>query len=108
MGIPGNLPLLYLFLQSISWVMVRDVMEPNSSKRRSWITKIILTLKILTQRLYLIKKKLKIVKNVSFQVKRGKTLAVVGESGCGKSVTMNSIMRFTGKECNRKSRQYSV
>lgn len=42
-------------------------------------------------------KEIKIVKNVSFQVKRGTTLAVVGESGCGKSVTMNSIMRFTGK-----------
>ena len=43
------------------------------------------------------KKKIRIVKDVSFQLKRGKTLAVVGESGCGKSVTMNSIMRFTGK-----------
>ena len=43
------------------------------------------------------RKKVRIVKDVSFQVKRGKTLAVVGESGCGKSVTMNSIMRFLGK-----------
>ncbi len=43
------------------------------------------------------RKEIKIVKDVSFQVHRGKTLAVVGESGCGKSVTMNSIMRFTGK-----------
>ncbi|MCD8055016.1 MAG: ABC transporter ATP-binding protein [Lachnospiraceae bacterium] len=43
------------------------------------------------------KKKTRIVKNVSFQVKRGTTLAVVGESGCGKSVTMNSIMRFLGR-----------
>lgn len=42
------------------------------------------------------RKEIKIVKDVSFQVKRGKALAVVGESGCGKSVTMNSIMRFTG------------
>ena len=33
------------------------------------------------------RKKVRIVKDVSFQVKRGKTLAVVGESGCGKSVT---------------------
>lgn len=41
-------------------------------------------------------KKVDIVKSVSFQVKRGKTLSVVGESGCGKSVTMNSIMRFLG------------
>lgn len=43
------------------------------------------------------KKKIRIVKDVSFQVKRGKTLAVVGESGCGKSVTMNSVMRFLGR-----------
>ena len=43
------------------------------------------------------KKEIKIVKDVSFQLKRGTCLAVVGESGCGKSVTMNSIMRFTGK-----------
>ena len=43
------------------------------------------------------RKEIKIVKDVSFQVRRGKTLAVVGESGCGKSVTMNSIMRLTGK-----------
>lgn len=41
-------------------------------------------------------KKTDIVKSVSFQLKRGSTLAVVGESGCGKSVTMNSIMRFLG------------
>tara|TARA_B100000959_G_scaffold267078_1_gene310173 strand:+ start:218 stop:1207 length:990 start_codon:yes stop_codon:yes gene_type:complete len=32
------------------------------------------------------------VNGVSFQVKRGKTLAIVGESGCGKSVTSLSIM----------------
>ena len=43
------------------------------------------------------KKTVHIVKSVSFQLKRGTTLAVVGESGCGKSVTMNSIMRFLGK-----------
>ncbi|MEG1271299.1 MAG: ATP-binding cassette domain-containing protein, partial [Ruthenibacterium sp.] len=33
------------------------------------------------------KKEVKIVKDVSFQLKRGTALAVVGESGCGKSVT---------------------
>ena len=42
-------------------------------------------------------KTINIVKNVSIKVKRGKALAVVGESGCGKSVTMNSVMRFLGK-----------
>ena len=34
----------------------------------------------------------KAVRGVDFQVERGKTLGIVGESGCGKSVTMQSIM----------------
>ncbi|HKO58097.1 MAG TPA: ABC transporter ATP-binding protein [Thermoanaerobaculia bacterium] len=34
------------------------------------------------------------VDNVSFNVKRGEALALVGESGCGKSVTAMSVMRL--------------
>ena len=34
------------------------------------------------------------VRGVSFDVQRGETLAVVGESGCGKSVTAKTIMRL--------------
>ena len=34
------------------------------------------------------------VDDVSFQVHRGRTLGIVGESGCGKSVTAFSIMRL--------------
>lgn len=34
----------------------------------------------------------KAVRGVDFDVERGKTLGIVGESGCGKSVTMQSIM----------------
>ena len=34
----------------------------------------------------------KAVRNISFSINRGETLAVVGESGCGKSVTVQSVM----------------
>lgn len=34
------------------------------------------------------------VDGADFQIKRGKTLGVVGESGCGKSITARSIMRI--------------
>jgi oligopeptide transport system ATP-binding protein len=34
------------------------------------------------------------VNGVSFNLKEGETLGVVGESGCGKSVTMHSILRL--------------
>lgn len=37
---------------------------------------------------------IKAVNGVSFELKRGETLGVVGESGCGKSVTSFSIMRL--------------
>ncbi len=36
----------------------------------------------------------KAVDNVSFQVEKGKILGIVGESGCGKSLTALSIMRL--------------
>ena len=36
----------------------------------------------------------KAVDDLSFAVKRGETLAIVGESGCGKSVTALSLMRL--------------
>jgi len=34
------------------------------------------------------------VDGVSFAIERGRTLAIVGESGCGKSVTAHSILRL--------------
>ncbi|MCM3081523.1 ABC transporter ATP-binding protein [Brevibacillus invocatus] len=39
-------------------------------------------------------KEYSVVKGISFHVKKGETLGLVGESGCGKSVTSLSIMRL--------------
>lgn len=37
------------------------------------------------------------IDGVSFEVRRGRTLCIVGESGCGKSVTASSIMQLLPK-----------
>lgn len=41
---------------------------------------------------------LKAVDDVSFNVRKGETLCIVGESGCGKSITSLSIMRLVEKD----------
>ena len=37
---------------------------------------------------------IRVVEDVSFAVKSGETVGLVGESGCGKSVTAQTIMRL--------------
>ena len=36
----------------------------------------------------------KAVDGVSFKIEKGKTFGIVGESGCGKSITAHSIMQI--------------
>ncbi len=42
-------------------------------------------------------KEIHIIKDLSLSARRGRTLAIVGESGCGKSVTVHSIVRMMPK-----------
>ena len=37
------------------------------------------------------------VRNVSFDIEKGKTTAIVGESGCGKTVTAKTLMGLIHK-----------
>ena len=48
---------------------------------------------------------LKAVNGVSFKIRKNRTLGIVGESGCGKSVTAQSIMRITPKSSSRMKGQ---
>ncbi|MHC4988517.1 MAG: ATP-binding cassette domain-containing protein, partial [Planctomycetota bacterium] len=54
----------------------------------------LLSIKNLSTHFYTEQGLVKAVQDVSFDIPEGKTLAVVGESGCGKSVTALSVMQL--------------
>ena len=49
---------------------------------------------------------LHVVRDISLQVKRGETLCIVGESGCGKSITSLAMMGLLPKAAKRDSRTF--
>ncbi len=48
------------------------------------------------------------VRDVSFTVRRGETLCIVGESGCGKSMTSLAIMSLLPRAAQRSARHLSL
>lgn len=67
----------------------------NISKEKG--TEALLQVEHLTAGFYADKKLVNIIHDVNFMVRKGKVLCIVGESGCGKSVTSLSILRLLGK-----------
>lgn len=49
---------------------------------------------------------LHVVRDISLQVKRGETLCIVGESGCGKSMTSLALMGLLPKTATRRSQTF--
>ncbi len=66
-------------------------------------SKIVLDVKNLRTSFVSDRKEVQIIKGVSFQLKKGTTLALVGESGCGKSVTVHSIVKLMPKNARTVS-----
>lgn len=65
----------------------------------------ILEIKNLTTELYSDRGTIKAVDNVSFKLEKGEILGLVGESGCGKSMTSMSIMRLLDEKNSKVSGQ---
>ena len=42
-------------------------------------------------------KDVEILKNISFQIKKGEILGIVGESGCGKSTLIRALIQMMNK-----------
>jgi peptide/nickel transport system ATP-binding protein len=51
---------------------------------------------------------LRAVRDVSFQVRRGETLCIVGESGCGKSITSLAVMSLLPAAARRRAATLSL
>jgi peptide/nickel transport system ATP-binding protein len=51
---------------------------------------------------------LRAVRDVSFQVRRGETLCIVGESGCGKSITSLAVMSLLPAVAHRRASKLAL
>ena len=74
---------------ALRFIYITRILMPNSDT--------LIEIKDLRTYFHLREGTVKAVDGASFTLRRGKTLGVVGESGCGKSVTAQSIMQIVPK-----------
>jgi peptide/nickel transport system ATP-binding protein len=74
--------------------MNRPFLSPGGSTHGKAAAELVLEVEDLRTYFYTRAGLVKAVDGVSFSLRRGETLAIVGESGCGKSVTALSLMRL--------------
>jgi peptide/nickel transport system ATP-binding protein len=74
--------------------LIEDVAARAASRQRGVRGEVLLDVRGLRTSFKLREGKVRAVTGVDFQVRRGEILGLVGESGCGKSVTSLSIMRL--------------
>ena len=67
---------------------------------------LVLDVRDLHTHLFLRRGIVKAVDGISFSLRRGEVLGLVGESGCGKSMTALSLMRLLPKESALGADQY--
>jgi peptide/nickel transport system ATP-binding protein len=70
-----------------------------TSQASSQLEEPLLSVQDLKIRIQMDNGEMKAVDGVNFEIKRGKTLGLVGESGCGKSLTSRAIISINPKEC---------
>ena len=75
--------------------------EPAAPAADPATTDVILSVRDLRTQFFTREGVVRAVDGVSFDLKRGETLSIVGESGCGKSVTALSILRLIPKNAGR-------
>src|SRR3712207_3390364 len=76
---------------------VQDLMEFQRGKQATDDADVVLRVENLSLDFNLRTQILHAARNVSFDLKRGKTLCLVGESGSGKSVTARAVLRIVDK-----------
>lgn len=77
--------------------MEKNIKNNDNKVRENDKSKVLLNVENLSVSFNTYAGEVKAVRGVSFHVNRGETLAFVGESGCGKSVTAKSVMRLLPK-----------